>query len=169
MAKKKKTSAKTESKGMSVQGRVLFIVFTLTAIVVHATTILLVIGMLPTIVSRFADRTADKTKVLTVGFMNFAGCFPFWLQMVQRGHDLDAVKNVVFQPLTIVIIYASAVVGYLIEWGVVGFVANIMVQRGKHRLTDIVKAQDALVKKWGQEVTGESLRDANDFPVPEDK
>jgi hypothetical protein len=158
---------KPEKKSMTVRSRVMFVFVALTAFVLYATTILLFVGMLPTIVSRFVDKTPEKTKSLTIGFMNFAGCFPFWLKMVQRGHDLQAVADVVFQPLTIVIIYASALVGYLIEWGVVGFVATIMVQKGKHRLTEIVKIQEAMVKKWGPEVTGEIPLDENGFPLPD--
>ncbi len=157
--------AKARKKKLSAKGRLLLIVFVLTAFVFNATTILLFLGMMPTIAARLVDRTPERTKVLTVGFMNFAGCFPFWFQLVQKGHTLGAVLEIMSKPLTIVIIYSTALVGYLIEWGVVGFIASIMVQKAKQRLVNIKKIQEELVKKWGPEVTGDLPLDPQGFVI----
>jgi len=158
----KKAKAK---KKMSLQGRVLLIVFMLTALVFYKITILLLIGMLPTIAVRLVDKTPDRTKVLTVGFMNFAGCFPYCLQIFDKAHQSANVLFVLANPLNIVIMYAAAVLGYIIEWGIVGFVATIMVQRGRQRLVDIKKTQENIVKKWGPEVTGDMQLDAQGFAI----
>ena len=143
-----------KKKKISVQERILLVTFFLTSIVFYKVAILLLLGMLPTIIVRLVDRTPEKTKVLTVGFMNFAGCFPYCYQLFEK-NDMAGVLAIVANPLNIVIMYSAALLGYIIEWGVVGFVASIMVQRGKQRLVDIKKTQESLVKKWGPEVTGE--------------
>lgn len=148
---------------MSVQARVLLIVFIMTAVVFYPITILLSIGMLPTIIVRLVDRTPERTKVLTVGFMNFAGCFPYCYQVLQSKAYTAALADTLLDPLTIVIMYAAALVGYIIEWGVVGFVASLMVQKGRNRLVEIKKEHEALAKKWGQEVVGDKTYDPRDF------
>ncbi len=160
MAKKKKKG----NRKISLQERILLIAFFFTSLVFYKVAIILLIGMLPTIVIRLVDKTPERTKVLTIGFMNFAGCFPYCFQLFAKGAEASAL-SVIANPLNIVIMYSGALVGYIIEWGVVGFVASIMVQKGKQRLIDIRKIQENLVKKWGPEVTGNSEND--DF-VPEE-
>lgn len=157
--------ARKKSKKMGVQGRVLLIVFVLTALVFYKVSILLLVGMLPTIAVRLIDKTPDRTKVLTVGFMNFAGCFPFCYSLFTKKNEVVSVVPILADPMNIVIMYAAAGLGYIIEWGIVGFVASIMVQRGRQRLVDIKKTQEAIVKKWGPEATGEMQLDTNGFAI----
>lgn len=160
MAKKK-----NKSKKISIQARVLLVMFILTSLVFYKVAILLLVGMLPTIVVRLVDKTPERTKVLAVGFMNFAGCFPYCFDMFSKSADSGAMLGVLANPINIIIMYASAGLGYIIEWGVVGFIASLMVQQGRKRLIDIKKIQEALVKKWGPEVTGDMSLDANGFAI----
>lgn len=153
-----------KNKRLSVQERILLITFFLTSIVFYNVAILLLIGMLPTIIVRLVDRTPEKTKVLTIGFMNFAGCFPYCYQLFEKT-EASSVVAVIANPLNIVIMYSAALLGYIIEWGVVGFVASVMVQRGKQRLIDIKKTQEALIKKWGPEVSGDIPLNEQGFPI----
>lgn len=159
MAKAKKKSARK----MSLQSKILLAVFAMTAVVFNKVSIILMVGMLPTIIVRLVDRSPERTKVLTVGFMNFAGCFPFCLDLVQKGRDPVTLLSIISNPVNIIIMFGAAGLGYLIEWGVVGFVASLMVQKGKHRIAEIKKTQENLIKKWGPEVTGEMPLDANGF------
>ena len=150
---------------MGWQGQLLLIIFLLTAVVFLPTTVLLFIGMLPTIVARLVDRSRSRTKVFTVGFLNFAGCFPFWFKLVEQGHEFEDVLKILSAPTTIIIMYVAAGIGYLVEWAVTNLVAGLMVQRGKKRLEDLEKYQEALVTKWGPEVTGEMPLDQSGFPI----
>lgn len=155
---------------MGVQSRILLIVFVLTALVFYKVSILLLIGMLPTIAARLIDKTPDRTKVLTVGFMNFAGCFPYCFDLFSRkGGEIASIIPIISNPMNIVIMYAAAGLGYIIEWGIVGFVASLMVQRGRQRLVDIKKTHEAIVKKWGPEATGEIEVDAKGFAAEANK
>ncbi|PZP55919.1 MAG: hypothetical protein DI586_05355 [Micavibrio aeruginosavorus] len=156
MAKKKK------KKKISLQERILLVAFFMTSLVFYKVAIILLIGMLPTIVVRLVDKTPERTKVLTIGFMNFAGCFPYCFQMFEKNAEAASIGAILANPLSIVIMYSGALVGYIIEWGVVGFVASIMVQRGRQRLLDIRKTQEGLVKKWGAEVTGGTMDNEDD-------
>lgn len=156
MAKKRKKSMQT---------RIMMAIAIVMAVLFLPTTALFVVGMLPTIVARVIDRTPEKTKVLTVGFMNFAGVFPFWYQLVEIGHKFDNAMALVSQPLTVVVMYAGAVLGYALEWGITGFVASMMVQKGRSRLDNIKKAQEAMVRQWGPEVSGEIPLNQYGFPL----
>ncbi len=155
MAKKKK----------SYKSNVLLAAFLLAALAVLPTTLLFFIGMLPTFVSRLADRSRQKSRTMTIGFMNFAACFPFWYMLLQSGHTFDKAVEVLADPLHIIIMYSGAVAGYLIDWGLSGIVATIMVQKGHKRVKDIKKIHDELIERWGPEVSGDLPLDPNGFPI----
>lgn len=159
-AKKKKSKMNSPFKS-----RLLLVGMLLTSIAVLPTTLLIFIGMMPTIIARFTEKTRQGTRVLTIGFMNFAGCFPFWFKLMQSGHKFEAAVALVTDPFNIVIMYGSAVVGYMIEWGLAGFVAGLMVQKGRKRLDEIKKIQEDITKRWGPEVTGDIPLDRFGFPV----
>lgn len=137
----------------------------LTSVAVLPTTLLIFIGMMPTVIARFTEKTRQGTRVLTIGFMNFAGCFPFWFKLMQGGHKFDVAVGLVTDPFNIVVMYGSAVVGYLIEWGLAGFIAGLMVQKGHKRLDEIKRIQEGLTKRWGLEVAGDIPLDRFGFPV----
>lgn len=146
-------------------GRLLLIIFFVTAVVFLPTTVLLFIGMMPTTAARLVDRSKARTKVFTVGFLNFAGCFPYWFKLVEQGHKFENAMQILSNPTTIVVMYAAAGIGYLIEWAVTNMVAGFMVQRGKKRLEDIQKFQEDMVLRWGPEVTGDIPLDPSGFPI----
>lgn len=159
MAEEKKAKSK---KGKST---VLLCAMALAAVAVLPTTVIFFIGMIPTIVVRITDKSKDRSRVLTVGFMNFAACFPFWFKLIQGGHKFDVALSLVANPFNIVVMYSGALVGYLIEWSLSGFIAGMMVQRGQKRLEAIKKTQEELVERWGREVSGEIPLDIHGFPV----
>lgn len=154
---------------MNWRKRILVCVMMLSSVAALPTTIVFFVGMLPTIVSRFTDRSRGKTRVLTVGFMNFAACFPFWYQLMHKGHNFPNAVELISQPSTIVIMYAGALMGYLIEWGLAGIVANVMVGRGWKRLEALKDAQNELIQRWGPEVAGDMPLDIDGFPLDTSK
>lgn len=159
MAGKKKS--KQAGRSWQIQLMLLFIL--LAGIVAMSTTMILLIGLLPTFVALFIDRTAEKTRVLTVGAMNAAGCTPFILQLWTTGVSMDNALSIITNPLTVVVMYCAAGVGYIIDWSVSGLVGSVMVQRGSVRRKQIAKRQAELVERWGPEVTGDSASDAYGF------
>ena len=137
----------------------------ITSVVFMASAVLLLIAMIPTFVAMIADRSKEGLKSFTIGFMNFAGCFPFWIDLVVTQHTIDYALSLIAQPATVVVIYAAAGIGYLINWAVVGIVASIMIQKADKRINFIEERKHDLVERWGQEVTGELRLDEEGFPV----
>ena len=137
----------------------------LMALVFLPTTFLLVIGMMPTVVAAIVDRSRRKTKAITVGAINLAGCTPFLLEMWIQGQDFDKAVSVITNPTAITVMYMAAAVGYLVDWAMSGIVASVLYQRGLSRRTEIQKRQRALIERWGEEVTGNIPLDEHGFPI----
>lgn len=160
MAKK----GKQKKSGWGLQ--VMMIFGLLAAVLFMPTTILLVVGMLPTVVAALIDRKGGA-RAITVGSLNLCGCIPFLMDLWTKGHTRELAVDLITEPLTIIVMYAAAGIGYMIDWALSGIVATIMVQRSGARLETIRKRQEELVARWGREVTGELPLDAEGFPIDE--
>jgi len=158
MAKKKKSS-------LGWRGQILVIFLILLGVVFHSQSIILLIGMIPTVVLFCVDRTKGKIKTLTVGMINFAGCTPFMAEVYKKGNEFGHAINYVMEPRTIVVIFAAAAIGYLVHWGTRGIASGIMAQRAKARLKEIDKEKQKLIERWGIEVTGTIPLDEYGFPL----
>ncbi len=143
-----------KSKGFGWRAQILLIIAFFISVMFSAISIVLVIGMIPTIVATIVDRSEDRLKMLTVGALNLAGCMPFLLEIFKKGNDIGTAVGFITQPRTIVIMYMAAAMGYMIDWAMTGIVSSIMVQKGKARLKEIEKQQKMLSERWGVEVTG---------------
>lgn len=127
------------------------------------TTILLFVGMLPTLVAFYIDRGSRKAKAMTVGAMNFAGCSPFLFQLWQQGHTYETSLKIIFDPTTISLMYVAAAVGYALDWALCGVVASFLQQKALVQQNHIRDRQKELVERWGKEVTGDFVLDEAGF------
>lgn len=150
---------------MSANVRIFMVVGLIMAAVFLPTTVLLLIGMLPTFVAALVDRSRRKTRAFTVGAINLAGCTPFLLEMWMEGQTFEKAISIVLDPTAIIVMYAAAAVGYMIDWAMVGIVASVLYQRGLARQEQITKRQKELVARWGHEVTGAVPLDEKGFPI----
>lgn len=160
-----KGSIKARRKKSGGTSRFMGIAGLFTAVIFMPTTIVLLMGMIPTIVAAVIDRTGRGIKAITVGAMNLAGCTPFLIDLWTKGHTPDIAVTIISDPRSMSVIYAAAGAGYMISWAMSGIVGTIMVQRGGGRIKDIVTHRATLVERWGREVTGEIPLDAYGFPL----
>lgn len=169
MAKKKKAKAKekapqtieelkkkkkAEKKKKQFQMQMFLAGLMLMSVVFLPTAFLLGVGMLPFVVAYFTDKSEKKTKAITVGAMNLAACILFLMEMWTTDHSLEKAFAIVFNVVPLVVMYAGAAVGYLIDWAMTTIVANILHQRGVSRMKSIEKRQAELVERWGRDVAG---------------
>lgn len=159
MAKKK------PRKKLSWQATVFLVMSLLLAIVFLPTTILLSIGMLPAIVCALVDKTRGMVRTMSVGAMNLAGCIPFVIELWTNGHTFEVAIEYIVQPRTIIVMYFSAAMGYLIDWAMTGIVCSVMVEKARGRIRDIEKQHNALTERWGEEVNGRIPLDPEGFPL----
>ena len=124
--------------------------------------------MLPTAAAGVSDRIRGGTTAITVGAMNLAGSFPFLLDLWTGEHTLDQSLNLITDPRTVIVIYAVAGIGWVIDWTMSGLTVSLLFKRTRSRLDAIRKRQEALVKRWGKEVTGTVEVDAEGFAIEQE-
>lgn len=150
---------------MGWREQIFFLSLSLTSIVFIPTTILLCIGMLPTVVASFADTSREKMLGLTIGAINLSGCAPFVMELWTSSHDISNSLSIVSNPVNLIIMYTSAAVGYVVEWSVTGVVVVFMTEKARLRLENIDKTQEEMIVKWGAEVTGDIKLGSDGFPI----
>lgn len=148
------------------RGTVLMFVMLISAFVFMPTTIILLFGMLPTLAANLIDKTIQKSRVISVGMLNFAGCMPFLLELwlSSTPNDFNAALNIIIQPKTGIIIYSVAAIGYAIEAAVTNVVASLMQQRAAVRIKTIDARMEELTERWDEIVNGETPLDEFGFP-----
>jgi hypothetical protein len=166
MAQKKQAPRKKKKKGgAGGKVQIVLIFFILLSAVFLPTAFVMFIGLLPMVVAFFVDRSPKKSKAITVGAMNLAGCMPFLLELWTTDHTLDRAFSIILNPMAIIVIYSAAVVGYLIDWALSIMVASFLYDRGVSRKAAIEKRQQELIERWGREVTGSLPLDEQGFPI----
>lgn len=153
MAKKTK-KVKSKKRGqLSFKGKLILVAFLIVALAFLPTSLLLFIGMLPSLVILiFGSKKGPRAS--TISAMNLAGCLPFVIKLWSGANDFDASVEIVTDSLALSIIYTCAAFGYMIDWVVTGIVASYLYQKGLNRMKVIKKHQAKLVEAWGEDVTG---------------
>lgn len=146
---------KRKKSSMGWQWRVLSIAFLLTSLAFLPTTIMFAIGMVPSLVAFYVDKTAKKSIAICVGSLNACGNIPFLLKLWTLGHEMDVTMKIVTDPLTIIVMWSTAVLGWIIHDYVPPLYAATVRSRGENRLEEIQNEQKRLIKEWGQDVSGE--------------
>ncbi len=164
MAKKNtKTKNKKNKKKVGFKSFSFLFFAIIAAIIFTPTTLILLVGMLPTLVAYIVDRSAEKNKTFTIGAMNFAGCFPYLLGLWTGENILLTSMNYLENPETIIVIYSIAAIGYLINWTVTLGVATLLRKRSSLHIERIEREKEKLRERWGEKVNGKYELDAHGF------
>lgn len=154
MAKKKKkqNKKKKNQKKLSFKQWMMVLGSVAALIVFLSTTVIAAIGMLPTAVAALVDRHPGKNKTFTVGAMNFAGCFPYFLDVWIHGRSMHVALEIISDPKAIIVMYAAAAFGYAISAVVTFMVSVVLIQKSEIRLKKITQEKEALIERWGKDV-----------------
>ncbi len=158
MAKKKKeveevaAPDKSKKKSLSAKARIWLAFTILAGVVFLPTSMLLFIGMLPSVVAFIVAGRSSRAKVSTITAMNLAGCVPFIFKLWSSGNDIEASLDIVSNTRYVSIMYMAAAFGYMIDWVVTGIVSSFLYQGGIKRMEEIIKRQKELKKQWGNAV-----------------
>jgi hypothetical protein len=141
---------KGSSSGMMT---VLLILFPV-GLIFLPSTILLVVGMIPTVVAYVVDRDPEKTAPMTVGGLNLAGVVTFVISLWQTGHSMAALSKVLTDPFAWLVMYGAAGLGWTLYYGIPPAVAGWITLRAEARIAQRIEEQRELIDLWGTEVNG---------------
>ncbi len=171
-AKEKKAKKEKNGKGGIANPGLSFSVICLVilGLVSLPALLLLLIGMLPTLGAVLAagEGGGRGARALSVAFMNFAGCFPFLLKIIVSHMGFDKGIEIIADPMVLVMIYATAGMGYVLDAFLSGYISSFLFSRAQVRLVQIEARQKDLEQRWGPEVTGKIPLDEEGFPLPQD-
>jgi hypothetical protein len=115
-------------------------------------TLLLSLGLLPTLVALMTETDEGLSAVMTVGFMNFAGVVPFVIELWEKDQTMEAALGIIRQPVTWLVMFGAAGIGHLILYTVPQIVATFTLTRQEGRLRALKDGQEELKNVWGPEV-----------------
>jgi hypothetical protein len=115
-------------------------------------TVLVCLGLLPTLVALLTDTDEHRSTTATIGFLNIAGVFPFLLDLWLRGQTMEAALAIVKQPTNWLIMLGSAAAGQLLLYAIPPAMAMLTITQYETRVKSLKEAQEELKKIWGPDV-----------------
>jgi hypothetical protein len=113
------------------------------------TTMVLAIGMAPTLGAFFADKSPGRYLTKCVAAMNLAGVIPSLYNLWITGHDLKTANNIVTDPYTWLVMYCAGAMGWLLFLGLPGVVAVFRSLNATRRIYVLREKQKLLINEWG--------------------
>lgn len=113
------------------------------------TTMVLAIGMAPTLGAFIADKTPGHYLTKCVAGMNFAGVIPSLYHLWTTGHDLKMANNIVTDLNNWLLMYGAGSMGWLLFLGLPGAVAVFRSLNATRRIYVLREQQKMLINEWG--------------------
>lgn len=152
---KAKTRTKARKGKRGGKGNIMTFLFLIlpAALVVLPTTMIMGIGLIPTLVALVVDRDPEKSAAITVGGLNFCGCMPFLIDLWKTSHTTTNALHMISDPFTWLIMYGSAAAGWFLYFTIPPLVANAEIARSEKRIEVLKKKRVELIQEWGSEVS----------------
>lgn len=122
------------------------------ALMIIPTVIVLLFALLPTGVAFIMERGRGWYGGVCVGAMNLAGAAPTLVDLWFTGHTIEAAFAALTEVFSLLIIYGSAAVGWVIYSTTPNIVSAYMAMTAGRRITALKAQQKELVLKWGPDV-----------------
>lgn len=151
-------SEEQEAEG-AARGRVIiaWVVAPLVCIAFFPTILLLLIGMAPSIVAYIVDKRPRKITTRSIGYLNFAGCLYYALKLWMEQNTISGVLELVSEPSTLMIMYSSAAVGWMLNFIMVPIMSAFLAVQHEAKIRSISRRQEDLIKEWGSVVKGQVI------------
>tara|TARA_R110002096_G_scaffold167901_1_gene338242 strand:+ start:104 stop:745 length:642 start_codon:yes stop_codon:yes gene_type:complete len=131
-----------------------FLLISVTMIAVAFPTIIVVgIAMLPAMASWITDRTDQKYGFFCIGGLNFAGMFPYLMDLWSGNHNITGALNIVTDVFALAVMYGAAMAGWMVYTVIPPVITSFMTVLTERRLSALRANQRRIVDEWGDEVT----------------
>ncbi len=149
-----------ELKGISIVGKIVGImVVTWLISVSYYAFAFFALGMLPAIVAIIVDRGSGRFASKTVSACNFVGIIPFLFDIGMSYEKSIASKDLMAQPITWMVIYGFAMIGWMLIWILPQITLFFFTLRADMKTKKLLEEQKELTAEWGEEVkTGAKRR-----------
>lgn len=161
-------SAKNETPkkgGFSVGGIIVGVTMAVLAVAMLPTTIILVIGMVPTIVAYFVDTSKERSLGPTVFYLNFAGVLPVLLKLWKQQPNINTAIELLTDPFMLLMMLAPAGFGWILFSYVPIFVSALIRRHAEMRMQTLEDDKQKLIEQWGPEVAGTSVKQVEEPKV----
>lgn len=133
-------------------------------LVVMPTTVLIALGMIPTLVAYVVDDDLNRTAPVTVGALNFCGVLPYVIELWHGPHTLTGAMAILADPVAWMVMYGAAGLGWAFHHVIPIGVANVEVNRAEAKINRLQEKRRRLIADWGTE----ALEDDGPGPAPAD-
>lgn len=144
------------SGGLMLLGFIALFAAMILLLVSMASLVLVVFGMLPTFVALLIDRSAQRFAFYSVLAMNFAGVFPFLLDLWMGSNSMSMAVDSLTDVFSLFTMYGCAALGWIFYAITPPIVTTGMTFIAQRRVAILRAKQKKLLAEWGEEVTGEA-------------
>lgn len=158
----KDLQAKTVSSRKKSGGNIITLFLVIPLIFMFMPTfIFLTVVMMPSLVAFVVDRSKQRYGAITVGGMNFSGCFPWLMDLWMHDHSVPHVLDLLTDVWALIVIFSSAGLGWILSSTAPFLASTIMSVTSTHKIAALQARQKQLLEEWGPEVaradTGEDI------------
>lgn len=145
--------------GLMVLGFFALFAAVLLMLVSMASLVMVVFGLLPTFVAVLIDRSPQRFAFFSVFAMNFAGLFPYLLDLWMGSNSMSVAIDALTDVFSLFTMYGAAAVGWILFAVTPPIVTTGMTFIAQRRVSILRAKQKKLIQEWGDAVTKEE-------PVP---
>lgn len=128
-------------------------------------TLLLLVGMLPTLVALVTDDDEHQSRAVTIGSMNFVGVAPFLIDLWIKGQTMEVALQIARDPQTWLIMLGAAGIGQLLLFTLTPLAASFTLFQEQARLAKLKEGITELKAVWGEDIattaSPEAIRNKN--------
>ncbi|NQV99264.1 MAG: hypothetical protein HQ483_06175 [Rhodospirillales bacterium] len=143
-------------------------IVTVWGIISPSSMLILSLGMLPTLVAYFCDRTEQKFALYCVGGMNFCGVFPFLLKLTDD-HSFTAAMEIMSNVFSLAIIFTAAGFGWLMFLSIPPVVSSFLTVLAEARVKSLKSIQKKIVDEWGASIAKGNSETAAKVPLTDEE
>ncbi len=123
--------------------------------------IILSVGMIPSIIAKFANPTRVRGTIASMVALNLAGVIPVMGFLWQRGASIDNALMLLSDVYMWLMMYGGAGIAGFLLWGVPAVVQSFYDVQARQYIKRLEKRRSKMIEEWG----GQIIEDAKVQPV----